>query len=95
MPPSVFGYTAGDGLRITAYEWAPAGPPRAALQIAHGMGEHARRYDDVARAMTARGLVTYAQDHRGHGATGPRPATACSATWAWAAGPGWSPTSAC
>ncbi len=67
--PNTFSYTTGDGLRITAYEWAPAGAPRAALQIAHGTGEHARRYDHVARALNERGVVVYAQDHRGHGAT--------------------------
>jgi alpha-beta hydrolase superfamily lysophospholipase len=32
------------------------------------MGEHARRYENLARALTARHLVVYAQDHRGHGA---------------------------
>jgi alpha-beta hydrolase superfamily lysophospholipase len=33
------------------------------------MGEHALRYEDFAQAMNGSGLVVYAQDHRGHGAT--------------------------
>jgi alpha-beta hydrolase superfamily lysophospholipase len=33
------------------------------------MGEHARRYDHVARALNDAGFVVYAQDHRGHGAS--------------------------
>ena len=69
MPSSTFRYTAGDGQEITAYRWDPPAAPRAAMQVTHGMGEHARRYEDFAQAMNGHGLVVYAQDHRGHGAT--------------------------
>ena len=69
MPSSTFAYTSGDGQQITAYRWDPPGPPHAALQVTHGMGEHALRYGKFAEAMNERGLVVYAQDHRGHGAT--------------------------
>lgn len=69
MPSSRFSYPSGDGTPITAYRWDPAGPPMAVMQLTHGMGEHALRYDDFARAMTGRGLVVYAQDQRGHGET--------------------------
>jgi len=31
------------------------------MQLTHGMGEHAMRYDHFAKAMTDRGLVVYAQ----------------------------------
>ena len=57
------------GLLLAAYRWSPEGEPRAALQITHGMGEHALRYADLAAALNAQGYVVYAQDHRGHGAT--------------------------
>ena len=57
------------GLTVAAYRWDPAGPPRAIVQITHGMGEHALRYADLVRALNVRGFVVYAQDHRGHGAT--------------------------
>jgi alpha-beta hydrolase superfamily lysophospholipase len=69
MPSSTFAYISGDSQKITAYRWDPPGPPRAALQVTHGMGEHALRYGKFAEAMNERGLVVYAQDHRGHGAT--------------------------
>jgi alpha-beta hydrolase superfamily lysophospholipase len=35
--------------------------------IAHGLGEHARRYDHVAAALLANGAAVYAPDHYGHG----------------------------
>jgi alpha-beta hydrolase superfamily lysophospholipase len=69
MPSSTFTYPSADGTEITAYRWDPAGPPRAIVQVTHGMGEHARRYEHVAAALTDAGFVVYAQDHRGHGAT--------------------------
>jgi alpha-beta hydrolase superfamily lysophospholipase len=69
MPSSTFSYISADGTPITAYRWDPEGEPRAAVQLAHGMGEHAKRYDHVARALNEAGYVVYAQDHRGHGAT--------------------------
>jgi alpha-beta hydrolase superfamily lysophospholipase len=69
MPSSTFSYTSADGTKIAAYRWDPAGEPRAAVQLTHGMGEHARRYEHVARALNDAGFVVYAQDHRGHGAS--------------------------
>jgi alpha-beta hydrolase superfamily lysophospholipase len=35
--------------------------------IAHGIGEHARRYDHIADALVADGAAVYAPDHYGHG----------------------------
>ena len=69
MPPSTFSYTSADGTRIAAYRWDLAGEPRAPVQLTHGMGEHARRYEHVARALNEAGFVVYARDHRGHGAS--------------------------
>lgn len=69
MPPSTFSYTSADGTQIAVYRWDPAGEPRAAVQLTHGMGEHAQRYDHFARALNDAGFVVYAQDHRGHGAS--------------------------
>jgi alpha-beta hydrolase superfamily lysophospholipase len=59
-----------DGVTVFVYRWRPAGTPRAAVQILHGMGEHASRYDSVARALAAAGFVVYADDHRASGRTG-------------------------
>ena len=69
MPTSELSYKSADGTKIVAYRWDPEGPPRAAVQLTHGMGEHARRYDHVAQALNDAGFVVYAQDHRGHGAS--------------------------
>src|SRR5580704_3999575 len=69
MPASSFSYPSADGTQIAAYRWDPPGPPRAIVQLTHGMGEHARRYEHVAHALTDAGFVVYAQDHRGHGAS--------------------------
>lgn len=60
---------SSSGLTVAAYRWDPDGAPRAIVQITHGMGEHALRYAGLAQALNARGIVVYAQDHRGHGAT--------------------------
>jgi alpha-beta hydrolase superfamily lysophospholipase len=68
---STFGYRGSGDLEIVAYRWDPASPPSAAVQLAHGMGEHALRYDGLARELAAAGMVVYAQDHRGHGASAP------------------------
>ena len=71
MPTSELSFKSADGAKIVAYRWEPeAAAPRAAIQLTHGMGEHARRYDHVARALNEAGFVVYAQDHRGHGASG-------------------------
>ncbi|MBU3751517.1 MAG: alpha/beta hydrolase [Mycobacterium sp.] len=50
--------------------WTPATTPRGVVVLAHGYGEHARRYDHVAQRFGEAGLVTYALDHRGHGRAG-------------------------
>jgi alpha-beta hydrolase superfamily lysophospholipase len=67
--PARVDFDSADGLTLAAYRWDPAGPPKAMAQIAHGVGEHARRYDHVATALTAAGYVVYSHDHRNHGAT--------------------------
>lgn len=62
-------FTADDGEEVVAYRWTGDGEPRAIVQIAHGMGEHAGRYRRLAGALTDSGYVVYAGDHRGHGRT--------------------------
>ena len=49
--------------------WVPDGAPRFAVQILHGMAEHAGRYDALARRLTSTGCDVWAHDHRGHGTT--------------------------
>jgi alpha-beta hydrolase superfamily lysophospholipase len=63
-------FLGAGGVRIVYDVWTPDTPPRGVLVLAHGYGEHARRYDHVAQRFGAAGLVTYALDHRGHGRSG-------------------------
>jgi alpha-beta hydrolase superfamily lysophospholipase len=57
------------GIDIVFYEW-PVAEPKGVVQIAHGLGEHARRYDHMASVLNRAGFSVYADDHRGHGQTG-------------------------
>jgi alpha-beta hydrolase superfamily lysophospholipase len=41
--------------------------PWCIVQIAHGMAEHSKRYDDFATRLTDVGCNVYANDHIGHG----------------------------
>ncbi|WP_197383271.1 alpha/beta hydrolase [Mycolicibacterium mengxianglii] len=63
-------FTGVGEVKIVYDTWTPEGAPRAVVVLAHGFGEHARRYDHVAQRLGDAGLVTYALDHRGHGRSG-------------------------
>ncbi|HEU4840774.1 MAG TPA: alpha/beta fold hydrolase [Ilumatobacteraceae bacterium] len=73
MDATDFTLTSEDGERVLVYRWAGTGPPRAIVQIAHGMGEHAARYARLAAALVEHGYMVYANDHRGHGRTAGSP----------------------
>lgn len=62
-----FRFTSRDGTEIACFRWKAEAKPRAILQIAHGMGEHALRYAPVAEFFTRAGYHVVANDHRGHG----------------------------
>ncbi|WP_025156287.1 alpha/beta fold hydrolase [Leifsonia aquatica] len=59
-----------DGIRIHYDVYSARGVARAAVQIAHGVGEHAGRYRALAEHLAGEGYAVYADDHRGHGRTG-------------------------
>jgi len=63
-------FTGVGGVPIVYDVWTPTTPPRAVVVLAHGYGEHARRYDHVAERFGQAGLAMYALDHRGHGRAG-------------------------
>jgi len=67
-----FFFTGADELEIAAFRWPADGRTTAIVQIAHGMAEHAQRYDHVAAFLNRAGYHVYANDHRGHGLTGTR-----------------------
>lgn len=63
--------SSADGTEVATTAWTEvAGTPRAAVQIAHGLAEHAGRYGRFAAALNAAGFLVFATDHRGHGRTG-------------------------
>ncbi len=62
-------FTDEHGIAITYDVW-PVTNPRAIVQIAHGVGEHAQRYAGLAAHLNDDGFAVYADDHRGHGRTG-------------------------
>ena len=69
LAEQAFIYRGKDGVSVAAYQWRGREPARFVVQIAHGMGEHARRYLPVVRDLIPAGAMVYANDHRGHGRT--------------------------
>jgi alpha-beta hydrolase superfamily lysophospholipase len=63
----VTGWMMGEGgIQLRWLRWdAPA--PRGSVLVVHGFGDHAGRYRDVVRVLTARGLSVAGYDQRGHG----------------------------
>ena len=57
------------GVTIHYYVWK-ADAPRGVVQLLHGVGEYAIRYELFAQTLAGAGYTVYADDHRGHGATG-------------------------
>lgn len=53
--------------RLYRRSWLPETPPRAAILLVHGLGEHSGRYEYFAAHCTARGFSVHAVDHYGHG----------------------------
>jgi len=75
--PVLAPFTARDGENLALYEWPmeawladDAAPPRAVVLMVHGLGEHANRYDPVARRLLDWGFAVRAYDQRGHGESG-------------------------
>jgi len=62
-------YIDAQGVTIHYYVWE-AKKPKAVFQLTHGLGEHALRYERLAQELVAAGYSVWADDHRGHGATG-------------------------
>jgi alpha-beta hydrolase superfamily lysophospholipase len=57
---------SADGTRLSYRAWPKAGA-EVTFAVVHGLGDHARRYERFAQAMTRYGLGTFAVDLRGHG----------------------------
>jgi alpha-beta hydrolase superfamily lysophospholipase len=83
MASSSLTLPVGGGM-LFVYRWEPEAAPKAIVLIAHGMAEHAGRYERVAGALNAAGYAVYAPDHRGHGRTAQD-----DAALGWAGPDGW------
>ena len=62
-------YQSFNGETIFYYKW-PANKKKylkGIIQISHGVGEHAGRYQSVAKLLQKKGFEVYANDHRVHG----------------------------
>ncbi len=62
-------YVDAHGVTIHYYAWKAA-KPTGVIQLTHGLGEHALRYEKLAHELVQAGYSVYADDHRGHGRTG-------------------------
>ena len=85
MDETTIAITSRDGIEIQTYRWSPDGPPKAAVQIQHGLAEHAARYRRFAEALTGVGYLVYAPDARGSGRT----AAGDYGNWGELGWPGW------
>jgi acylglycerol lipase len=60
-----------DGNCLQGYAWQPSGKPVLGVALlAHGIHDHARRYESLATSLNQIGIAVYAWDQRGHGASG-------------------------
>lgn len=74
MKENHFTFTADDGAKLFVYRWQPDfGFGKAVVHIAHGLAEHAGRYERLAETLTENGYVVFANDYRGHGKTAQQP----------------------
>jgi alpha-beta hydrolase superfamily lysophospholipase len=66
MQALVFTLKTPDGVSLAVHRFGPD-QPKAVVQIAHGLAEHAGRYASAAEVLSRAHYVVYANDHRGHG----------------------------
>jgi alpha-beta hydrolase superfamily lysophospholipase len=65
-------FVASDGDNIVIQDWplADSVPMRGVVVVVHGLGEHAGRYDHVARQLNEWGYAVRGYDQCGHGESG-------------------------
>lgn len=85
MDETTITFSSAGGIEIQTYRWAPAGAPRAVVQVQHGLGEHAGRYRRFGEALTGAGFLVLAPDGRGSGRT----ARGAYGQWGPDGWPGW------
>jgi alpha-beta hydrolase superfamily lysophospholipase len=65
-------FVANDGDNVMIQDWPlePGAPLRGVVIVVHGLGEHAGRYEHVARQLNAWGFAVRGYDQCGHGESG-------------------------
>ena len=65
-------FIASDGDNVVIQDWPlePGAPLRGVVIVVHGLGEHAGRYEQVARQLNAWGFAVRGYDQCGHGESG-------------------------
>lgn len=73
-PATLSPYTASDGENLAVQDWpVQGGATRGTVLLVHGLGEHAGRYDALARRLNGWGFAVRGYDQFGHGeSAGPR-----------------------
>jgi len=69
MTRDTFLLETADGFPVVVHHWEPKAQARGVVNLAHGLAEHASRYEYLAEALIDAGYAVYAEDHRGHGET--------------------------
>ena len=67
---STFVATDGDNVMIQDWPLEPGVPLRGVVIVVHGLGEHAGRYEHVARQLNEWGFAVRGYDQCGHGESG-------------------------
>ncbi|MDE2615487.1 MAG: lysophospholipase [Burkholderiales bacterium] len=73
MPESTLTtFVASDGDNLAIQDWPldPGTRLRGVVVLVHGLGEHAGRYDELARRLNGWGFAVRGYDHYGHGESG-------------------------
>jgi alpha-beta hydrolase superfamily lysophospholipase len=61
-----------DGQRLPLSVWLPRGQPRAVVVALHGFNDYRAAFEEPAKALAVRGIVTLAYDQRGFGGSADR-----------------------
>lgn len=57
----------GRNTQLAGHLWIGDSPPRGVVLVVHGLGDHARRFEPLARALIAEEIAVFAFDLPGHG----------------------------
>lgn len=60
-------FTSRDGLKLVTHQWQGDVKPKYLITVIHGLGEHGKRYDEMATFFVNKGCLVMALDLRGHG----------------------------